>query len=311
MATTTQEAADSRRRVRLGVDTITGSVGKYAFLIFFAALCLLPLLLLFSAAVKDPAISRADPFALFSSFRLQNLGDAWTLGGFGRYFMNTIIITIPVVLGVVVFSILGGYALARFSFPGRNVIFYIFVLGIMIPFFSMMIPLYYILRDTCLPGVGPAGLGTVRNCLLDTHAAVILPSIAGVNGAGLPLGIFLMRAFFTDMPGELADAAKVDGAGEWGVFRHVMLPLAAPGASALGVFAFLQAWNTFLLPLIYMPGEQNRTLATGLLAFTAGRTQEIELIAAGSMFMILPVLIFFLLFQRQFIQGLTAGAVKS
>jgi ABC-type glycerol-3-phosphate transport system permease component len=299
------------RRPAVGIDQITGSVGKYAFLIFFAALCLLPLVLIISTAVKDPTVARANPFALFTSFRPQNIVDAWTLGGFERYFLNTILITVPVMLGVVAFSITAGYALARFDFPFRGVIFYAFVLGIMIPFFSMMIPLYYILRDTCAPEIGPFAAMQGRQCLLDTHLAVILPSIAGANGAGLPLGIFLMRAFFADMPRDLSDAARVDGASNWGVFRHVMLPLATPGAAALAVFAFLQAWNTFLLPLIYMPGERNRTLATGLLAFMGGRTRDVELIAAGSLFMVVPVIVFYLLFQRQFIQGMTAGAVKS
>ena len=287
-------ATDRPRRV--GVDQLTGRIGKYAFLIFFALLCLLPLLLVASAALRDPAVTRANPLLLFQSFRPQNIIDAWDIGGFGRYFVNTMVITVPVVVGVVVLSILAGYALARFRFIGRTPLFYMFVLGIMIPFFSIMIPLYSILQD-----VG----------LLNTHWAVILPSIAGANGAGLPLGIFLMRAFFADMPPDLGDAARIDGAGEWGVFRHIMAPLAAPGAAALGVFAFLQAWNTFLLPLIYFQGEQNRTLATGLLAFTAGRTQEIELIGAGALFLVGPVLIFYILFQRQFIQGLTAGAVRA
>jgi ABC-type glycerol-3-phosphate transport system permease component len=310
MSSTTNVRERERRGVRLGVDQLTGSVGKYAFLIFFAALCLLPLLLIFSTAVKDPTVARANPFALFSSFHPQNIVDAWTLGGFARYFLNTVLITVPVMVGVVGFSILAGYALARFEFPLRNAIFYVFVLGIMIPFFSMMIPLYYILRDTCMPEIGPFAASATRDCLLDTHLAVILPSIAGANGAGLPLGIFLMRAFFADMPKDLSDAARVDGASEWGVFRHVMLPLVKPGAAALSVFAFLQAWNTFLLPLIYMPGEKNRTLATGLLAFMGGRTREVELIAAGSLFMIAPVIVFYLLFQRQFIRGMTAGAVR-
>ena len=224
---------------------------------------------------------------------------------------NAYLPAVPVMLGVVGLSITAGYALARFEFPFRGVIFYAFVLGIMIPFFSMMIPLYYILRDTCAPEIGPFAAMQGRQCLLDTHLAVILPSIAGANGAGLPLGIFLMRAFFADMPRDLSDAARVDGATDWGVFRHVMLPLATPGAAALAVFAFLQAWNTFLLPLIYMPGERNRTLATGLLAFMGGRTREVELIAAGSLFMVVPVIVFFVLFQRQFIQGMTAGAVKN
>jgi len=271
------------------------SLAKYAFLGFWAALCLLPMLLVLSTAVKDPLVATGNPFELFSSFHPENLVDAWVLGRFGKYFLNTLVIMVPVVLGVVALSTMTGYALARFEFPGRGLLFWVFVLGLMVPFFSLMIPLYYTLRD-----VG----------LLDKPLAVILPSIAGAGGTGLPLGVFLMRAFFLDMPEELADAARVDGCDELGVFRRVMVPLAVPGASALAVLTFLSAWNTFLLPLIYLPGEDNRTLATGLLLFTGGRTQELELTAAGTLIMVAPVVVFFLLFQRQFIRGLTSGAVK-
>ncbi len=283
--------ADRVRRRR----NLAFAVAKYAFLGFWALLCLLPMILIFSTAFKDPTIETGNPFQLFSSVRFENLVDAWTLGNFGRYFMNTIVIMVPVVLGVVALSMLTGYALARFAFPGRSLLFFGFVLGLMIPFFSLMIPLYYNLRDYGL---------------LDNPLAVILPSIAGAGGTGLPLGIFLMRAFFLDMPDELADAARVDGCDELGVFTKVMAPLALPGASALAVLAFMSAWNTFLLPLLYLSGEDSRTLATGLLLFTGGRTQELELTAAGTLIMIAPVVFFFLLFQRQFIRGLTAGAVK-
>ncbi len=270
-------------------------VGKYAFLGFWAALCVLPLVLVVSASVKDPNLATGNPFQLFSSIRFENFVDAWTLGNFGRYFFNTLVIMIPTVLGVITLSTMTGYALARFEFPGRNVLFYLFILGLMVPFFALMIPLYYNLNDYHL---------------LDTPWAVILPSIAGAAGSGLPLGVFLMRAFFLDMPEELADAARVDGCGEWDVFRRIMLPLAVPGASALAILTFLSAWNTFLLPLLYLQGEDSRTLATGLLLFTGGRTQEIELTAAATLIMIAPVVVFFLLFQRHFIRGLTAGAVK-
>ncbi len=271
------------------------SVARYAFLGFWAALCILPMILVISTAFKDPLIATGNPFQLFSSFRPQNLVDAWTLGNFGRYFLNTIVIMVPVVLGVVVLSTMAGYAFARFVFPGQRALFFLFILGLMIPFFSVMIPLYYNLKDFGL---------------LNTPMAVILPSIAGAGGTGLPLGIFLMRAFFLDIPNELGDAARVDGCDEVGVFRRVMVPLALPGAAALAVLTFMSAWNTFLLPLLYLSGEENRTLATGLLLFTGGRTQEIELTAAATLIMIAPVIVFFLLFQRQFIQGLTSGAVK-
>jgi ABC-type glycerol-3-phosphate transport system permease component len=289
--TATGETATSR----VNAGRIVFNVAKYGFLGFWALLCILPMILVVSTAVKDPLIDTGNPFQLFSSIRLQNLVDAWTLGKFGQYFLNTVVIMVPTVLGVVILSTMVGYALARFEFPGRGLIFWLFVLGLMVPFFSYMIPLYYNLR-----GVG----------LLDNPLAVILPSIAGAGGTGLPLGVFLMRAFFVDMPEELADAARVDGATEVGVFRRVMVPLAMPGMSALAVLTFLSAWNTFLLPLLYLSGEDSRTLATGLLIFTGGRTQELELTAAGTLIMIAPVILFFVLFQKQFIQGLTSGAVK-
>ena len=280
---------------RLRADRVAFAIAKYAFLGFWAALCVLPMVLVVSTAVKDPTVATGNPFQLFSSFRLDNFVNAWTLGNFGKYFLNTIVIMVPTVLGVIVLSTMTGYALARFDFPGRTIVFYAFILGLMVPFFSLMIPLYYNLRDYGL---------------LDTPLAVILPSIAGAGGTGLPMGVFLMRAFFLDMPQELADAARVDGAGEFGVFRHVMAPLARPGAVALAILTFLSAWNTFLLPLLYLQGAENRTLATGLLLFAGGRTRELELTAAGTLIMIAPVVLFFLLFQKQFIPGLTSGAVK-
>jgi len=272
-----------------------GTFTKYLVLGVFALLVLYPLLLIVSTSFKDPLDVTADPFTLFSSFNPINFLDAWTLGGFAGFFWNTVIITGLTLIGVVAFSVLAGYALARFSFPGKNVVFLVFILGLMIPFFSVMIPLFYELKALNLLG---------------TKAAVILPAMAGVTGFGIPLGVFLMRSFFLDLPEDLADAARVDGCGELGVFWRVMLPLSAPGVAVLAVLTFFQTWNVFILPLLYMPGSENQTLATGLYLFASGRTAETELAAAGSLIMVLPVVIFFLIFQRQFVKGLTAGAFK-
>ena len=272
-----------------------GTFTKYLVLGVFALLVLYPLLLIVSTSLKDPLDVTADPFTLFSSFNPINFLDAWTLGGFAGFFWNTVIITGLTLIGVVAFSVLAGYALARFSFPGKNVVFLVFILGLMIPFFSVMIPLFYELKALNLLG---------------TKAAVILPAMAGVTGFGIPLGVFLMRSFFLDLPEDLADAARVDGCGELGVFWRVMLPLSAPGVAVLAVLTFFQTWNVFILPLLYMPGSENQTLATGLYLFASGRTAETELAAAGSLIMVLPVVIFFLIFQRQFVKGLTAGAFK-
>jgi ABC-type glycerol-3-phosphate transport system permease component len=274
---------------------VVGSLARYLALAFFAALVLYPLLLIVSTAVKDPLDVTADPFALFSSVNLQNFIDAWTLGGFGGYFWNTLVITALTLLGTLALSVLAGYALARLYFPGRNVIFLLFITGLMFPFFSVMIPLFYELRD-----VG----------ILGTKAGLILVLIAGAGGFGLPIGVFLMRSFYMDLPEELADAARVDGANEFQVFWRIMLPLSGPGVAVLAVLVFFQTWNAFIQPLLYLPGSENQVLATGLYLFASGRTQEYELIAAGSLIMVVPVVVFFLIFQRLFVRGLTAGALK-
>jgi raffinose/stachyose/melibiose transport system permease protein len=274
---------------------LIGSLAIYLGLAFFAAIVLYPLLLIVSTAIKDPLDVTANPFAMFSSVSFLNFVDAWTLGGFGGYFWNTVLITALVLLGTVVLSVLAGYALARLYLPGKNIIFLLFILGLMIPFFAMMIPLFYELKALNLLG---------------THAAVVLPAVAGAAGFGVPLGVFLMRAFYMDLPEELADAARVDGASEFQVFSRIMLPLSGPGVAVLAVLVFFQTWNVFILPLLYLPGSENQMLATGLYLFASGRTAEIELAAAGSLIMVVPVVIFYLIFQRQFIRGLTAGAFK-
>jgi raffinose/stachyose/melibiose transport system permease protein len=295
MTSATVTARPSRRmrrarRARAGTTAL-----RTAVLCIAAAIVFYPLLLIVSTALKDPLEVAQNPYGLFTAFRLQNIADAWTLGEFSHYFLNTVYITVPIVLGVVILSTFAGYAFAMLDFPFKNVIFYVFTLGLMIPFFSIMVPLYYELRWMGLLGHLPA---------------VILPGIAGAAEAGLPIGIFLMRSFFQDLPRDLSNAARVDGATEWRVFLNVMLPLALPGCAVLAILAFLRAWNTFILPLIYLPGEENRTLATGLYQFAGGRTQETELVASGALIMSLPVVVFFIIFQRNFVRGLTSGAVK-
>jgi ABC-type glycerol-3-phosphate transport system permease component len=270
-------------------------VWAYAFLACAAAFAAFPLVLIVSTALKEPADARRDPFGLFSSVTLGNFADAWTQGRFGDYFVNTVVITGATVVGVVALSVTAGYGLARLDLPGRTLVFAVFIVGLMIPFYSIMIPLFFQLHD----------MG-----LLGSPLAVILPGIAGVQGFGLPLGVFLMRAFFLDLPIELGEAARIDGASEVQVFRSVMLPLAGPGVAVLAVLVFFQSWNSLLLPLLYLTGPDSRTLATGLYLFAGGRSTETALLAAASLIMIAPVLLFYLAFQREFIRGVTSGALK-
>jgi ABC-type glycerol-3-phosphate transport system permease component len=193
---------------------------------------------------------------------------------------------------VAALSCMAGYALALLPLPGRNWLTLVFLLGLMVPFQSVMIPLYYLLRDFELLG---------------TYWAFIVPGIA----LRLPFGIFLMRGFFRGLPPELADAARLDGANEWGVFRQVMLPLARPGLATLVVFQFIYTWNQFAMPLIFVQKDDLRPVSLGTLFFFGRFTADRGMIAAGVTISMLPVVVLYLLLQRRFIEGITAGALKS
>lgn len=264
---------------------------KYILLITVAVLCLLPFIWVWSSALK-PSLEIADtPLSLPKAPTLENFGNAWVQGRFGKYFANSVIVTVPIVSFTILLSSLAGYAFARQRFVGRNLLFYTFLIGLTLPFQSIMIPLYYALRD-----VG----------LLGTYWAMIVPQTA----IGLPFGIFIMRAFFQSLPRELEDAGRVDGCTELGVFWRVMLPLTTPGMVTLGIFSFLGAWNAFLLPLIFMQRESLRPLVVGLMFFQSRYTRDFALIMAGATIISVPVIVVYVIFQRQFVQGLTAGAVK-
>ena len=283
MSSSVRRPLDARARAKL--------TGKHLVLIVLSLLMIFPLILTISTALKTEQDVTVNPFGLFSSFSTDNVVTAWTVGEFGSYVLNSFLLTVPSTLLVVVLATLGGYTFARLPFPGRTFIFYLVVLGLLVPFFTYMIPLYFQLR----------GMG-------------LLDSLVGVNlvlaSTGLSFGTFFMRAFFSDLPNELEQAARIDGASEWQIFMHIMLPLVTSGIGALAVFTFLQNWNNFLVPLLYMPGGDYQPLTTGLYLFLGGRTVDIGPLAAGTLITILPVVVLFIVMQRQVTQGFLSGAVK-
>jgi raffinose/stachyose/melibiose transport system permease protein len=267
------------------------TASRHAVLILFAIISLYPILVTWFTALRPAKESQQNPFGLPWPPIWENVANAWVKGRFGDYLMNSVIIAIPTVIGVVVLSALAGYGIARFRFPGRALAFGAILLGLTIPFQSVMIPLYYQL---------------LQMGLLGSYWAVILPGIA----FGLPFGVFLMAAFFEDLPKELHEAARVDGCSELRIFWSVMLPLAKPAVSTLIVFQFMRTWNEFLMPLLYLQDEAKRPIPLGLMFFQGTYTKDIGLIAAGVTLATVPVIIVYLIFQRQFVRGLTAGAVK-
>jgi len=268
-----------------------GLTGKHCLLVALSLLSLFPVILVVSTAFKSPADVLTDPFSLFTSFSFENIASAWTDGHFSDYLVNSFLLSVPSTLLVIILSTMGGYSFARLPCRGRSIAFYIVVLGLLVPFFTYMIPLYFQLRS----------LG-----LLDTLSGAILV----LASTGLSFGTFFMRAFFSDLPLELEQAARVDGCSELQIFLRVMLPLVRSGAGALAVFTFLQNWNNLLVPLLYLPGGEYRPLTMGLYTFTAGRSIDIGPLAAGTLITILPILVLFVLMQRQIAEGFITGAVK-
>ena len=265
--------------------------GKYIILNIVLLVTLGPVIWVWLTALRTQRQIIRNPLGLPTELNWSNFGEAWVVGHFGPYISNSVLITLPVVAGVVFLSALGGYGLSRFRFRGNRVVFYTFLLGLMVPFQAIMIPLYFNLRDLHL---------------LSTYWAMIIPSIA----LGLPFGIFLMRAFFQGISRELADAALVDGCNEYNVFWRVMLPLAGPAASTLAVFQFMWTWNAFLMPLLYLQRESLRPLALGLMFFSGRYGADYNLLFAGITIATLPVVLTYLLLQRPITQGLTVGAIK-
>jgi ABC-type glycerol-3-phosphate transport system permease component len=280
-----------RRRAR-PADRTLRTIGTYAVLLLFTVIFVVPLIwVLLSAFKAAPELIR-NPFGLPEVWRWENFVEAWTVGRFDRFLGNSVLYTAAIVAGVVALSTFAGYALALLPLPGRDGLLVLFLLGLMVPFQSFMIPLYYLLRDIHL---------------LETYWAFILPGIA----FRLPFGIFLMRGFFRGLPRELGDAARVDGANEWQVFRQVLLPLATPGLAAQVIFQFVWAWREFLMPLVYVQSEALRPVSTGIMFFFGRFTAQRDLIAAGVTIAMIPMVVLYLLLQRRFIEGITAGALKS
>lgn len=268
-----------------------GDVARYAVVIAFALLTAGPLVWVVTTSLKTTRDLAMSPLGLPSQPQWGNFPEAWHVGRFGDYFLNSLIVSVPIVVLVVALSSLAGYAFARLRLPGATPLFMLFLLGLMVPFQSIMIPLFYLLRDLDLLG---------------SYWAMILPMTA----FGLPLGIFLMRAFFAGLPGELADAGKIDGCTEFGVFWRVMLPLSLPGLSTLAVLQFILAWKEFLIPLLYLQREELRPVVLGLMFFKNEYTRDVPLTMAGTVLVMIPLVVAYVFLQRSFIRGLTAGAVK-
>ena len=242
-----------------------------------------------SSFMSNAQINQFPPTIIPSSLHLGGWATVLGDSDFPRWFVNSTIVSLVTVAANLVFCSLAGYAFARMRFRGSTVLFLLILFTLVIPFQITMIPTFIIMDK----------LG-----LTDTLAALILPNLV------TPLGVFLMRQFFVNLPREVEEAARIDGCSRLGVLRHVAMPLAVPALSTLAALTFLLVWNELLWPLIVISSDSNATLPLGLTTFQGQHTQDFSAVMAGNVITVLPVLLAFLLAQKTFIQSLTSSAVK-
>ncbi len=266
-----------------------GTVVAYAVLAVFTVVALTPFTWTLLNSVKTNREILSRPFSIPEKFLWGNYTEAWTTGRLGVYFWNSVVSTVPVVVLSIAISALAGYAVARIQFWGRGFLLFLFLFGLTIPFQAKVIHLYYVLMSLHV---------------LDNLWGVILPSIGG------PFGIFLMRAFFMQLPNELADSAKIDGCSELAVFWRVMFPLAQPAVVSLVVFSFMAIWNEYFLALIVLTSDARRTLPLGVVHFQSRYSTDYRLVFAALVVSIIPVIAVYLAFQRQFIRGVAVGSYR-
>ncbi len=256
---------------------------NYLILGLFAVFALYPILSIVGSALSADAEAAGG---------LANLTDAWRIGRFGAYLRTSVLVSVCVVSVSTVLSVLAGYALGTMRFRGADTLFYVMLLGIMMPAEAIVVPLFFDLR----------ALG-----LTDTFWAIVLPQIA----QSVAFGTFWLRAFFRSSSRSLVEAARLDGAGSLRILWQVLVPLARPALVTLVVLTFMWTWNEFLIPLVMIPSnEALRTAPLGLGFFQGQYTQGFSLLAAGAVIVATPVVVVYLFLQRHFIAGMLEGALK-
>ncbi len=269
----------------------TERAANYLILGVVALFAVYPILTILVSALGPDDSADAVPTATFAGLHIGNFASAWDIGHFGTYLRTSLLVSVIVVSLSVVLSVMSGFALGAMRFRGSNVMFYLFLLGIMMPSEAIVVPLFFDLRT----------LG-----LTDTLWAIVLPQIA----QSVAFGTFWMRAWFRSANRSIIEAARLDGATNARILWGVLVPMARPALVTLTVLSFMWTWNEFLIPLVMVTDESLRTAPLGLAFFQGQYTSGFTLLAAGACIVALPVVIVYLFLQRHFIAGMLEGAVR-
>jgi len=260
-------------------------------LIVNAAVMLYPLLVMVMSAFKTNAEIFASPFALPENFDTSNLARVWDETNFVRYLANSALVTGSAVALILVFGTMAAYALARYEFRGNAILFLFFLSGLMVPLKLAIIPLFIQLD----------ALG-----LIDSRVGLVLVYVA----TGLPSAVFIMAGFLRTLPGELEQSARIDGASEGRAMWSIMLPLARPAMVIAGIQNAVPIWNDFFFPLVFITTDRLKTLPQGLTVFMGEFNTDWGVLFAGLTLAALPITLVYVALSRQFIAGMTQGAIK-
>ncbi len=265
-----------------------GLVGRYGLLAVISIVVLFPIYTTVVAALKPGNRVLVHPLVP-ESITFDVLRDAWTEGRLGRYLLNSTVVAVAVTIGQVVTSLMAAYAFAMLRFPGRDVLFVVVLATLLVPLEATVV----VNRLTA------DALGW-----LNSYEGLTVPFLASA------FGIFLLRQALLSLPKDLRDAALIDGVGHFGFLRHIAIPLLRPTLGALALFAFLGTWNAYLWPSLITTDEDWNTVQAGLRQLKAQALDRPNLVMAGTIIAAIPIAVVLLVFQRQLIRGLTAGAVK-
>ncbi|GAA2227147.1 carbohydrate ABC transporter permease [Herbiconiux moechotypicola] len=265
------------------------TVLRQAVLIAGSAFVIVPFLWMFTTSLQSRAETYTNTSILPTSWHWENYAKAWEAAPFGQYYLNSIVMAVGIVAGHLVLDAFAAYAFARLRFPFRNALFVILLAALMVPTFVTIIPAYAIVAD----------LGWI-----DTYWALIVPRLADV------FGIILLRQFFSTIPVELEDAARIDGCSRIGTFFRVIVPLSTPAFATLAIFSFLFAWNDFLWPLLVTNTDEVRTIQIGLASFVGRYGTSWNYLMAGTLTATIPSIVVFLFFQRALVRGIATTGLK-
>lgn len=269
------------------IARIMRRVWVHIFLLTLGFVVLMPFFWMITTSLKPLELMRVPPHLIPTNFYWQNYAIALESADFGRYYLNTIIVTIGIVVGQLFLSSLAGYAFARLRFPGKNILFLVLLSTLMIPIYITIIPSYLIIRSFGL---------------VNTYLALILPFLVSA------FGIFLFRQYYISFPKDLEDKALMAGCSRLQIWRHIFLPLSKPAFATLGIFAFLFAWNSFLWPLIVTTDPDMWTIQLGLAMFSGKYSTQWTYLMAGTTISIIPAIAIFIILQKYYIKHLALSA---